>query len=322
MTSLVLAVVVVAILATRWSAILSSHPAYLVALILSLAGAAVVVVRQVLERSAPEPDVHDQAANDEGAPRTKEPVSRAWLRPALSVITSIALILLAGVLWYLRPLPAADTAVLSMQGSDDVTVTDSTTRILVEPGDRDAADTGMILYPGALVEPRAYVPIVSPIAAAGYPVVILKLPFNLAFFDPNGAVAAMDADPDITTWVVAGHSLGGVLASSVAARDDRVGGLLLWASYPNSAVPERDTLLVTSIFASNDALATPEKIENSRELLPASTDFVEIVGGIHSFFGDYGLQAGDGQPEIPRDEAQEQIAAASIDLLRAVEDRS
>jgi dienelactone hydrolase len=318
----VLVVDIVAILATRWTAIRSSHPAYLVALLLALVGALVIIGRQVLVRPLAETDGTSRAHTEAPTGAALQPRPRAWLRTSLSVTGSIAILLLAGVLWYLRPLPASDAAVQSMRGTDQVTVTDTTTRILVEPSNGAASDTGMILYPGALVEPRAYAPIVTPIAADGFTVVILKLPFNIAFFDPNGAVAVMDANPDITTWVVAGHSLGGVLASSVAARDERVGGLLLWASYPNSAIPPRDTLLVTSIFGLNDALATPAKIDNNRELLPADTDYVEIVGGIHSFFGDYGLQAGDGEPEISRVEAQEQISAASLDLLRSVDARS
>jgi len=56
--------------------------------------------------------------------------------------------------------------------------------------------------------------------------------------------------------------------------------------------------------------------------LPPDTRYVVIDGGIHSFFGDYGLQSGDGTPSITRDEAQAQIHAASLDLLRRVEDTS
>ena len=40
-------------------------------------------------------------------------------------------------------------------------------------------------YPGAKVDPRAYVPNLTPLAAAGYPVVVLKLPYNIAFFSPK-----------------------------------------------------------------------------------------------------------------------------------------
>ena len=94
-----------------------------------------------------------------------------------------------------------------------------------------ASTTGVVFYPGALVDPRAYVPNLLPLAEAGHPVVILKLPYNIAFFDPNGAQAVMDANPEVERWVVGGHSLGGVMASSVAGRDDaRIRGLLLWAS--------------------------------------------------------------------------------------------
>ena len=69
-------------------------------------------------------------------------------------------------------------------------------------------------------------------------------------------------------------------------------------------------------------MATPAKIDAAKSKLPPDTRYVVIDGGIHSFFGDYGLQSGDGTPSITRDEAQAQIRAASLDLLRRVEDAS
>ena len=41
----------------------------------------------------------------------------------------------------------------------------------------------------------------------------------------------------------------------------------------------------------------------------------EIEGAVHSFFGDYGDQPGDGTPTIDREGAQDQIVAATLALL-------
>ncbi|MBM7473057.1 dienelactone hydrolase [Subtercola frigoramans] len=69
---------------------------------------------------------------------------------------------------------------------------------------------------------------------------------------------------------------------------------------------------VLSISGSNDGLATPAKIAESKKLLPAATTFVVVDGGVHAFFGDYGPQSGDGQPATTHDDARTQISGASV----------
>jgi pimeloyl-ACP methyl ester carboxylesterase len=234
---------------------------------------------------------------------------------AVAVLATLGLVT---VLLYLRPHPASGTAIDAMAGTPGASITDSSTRIRLDPTAK-AATTGVVFYPGALVDPRAYVPNLLPLAEAGYPVVILKLPYDIAFLDPDGATAVMDANPDVERWVVAGHSLGGVMAASVAGRDDaRLQGLLLWGSFPNSSIADRTGLEVTSIFGSEDGLTTPADIERTSDRLPPGTDFVEVDGGNHAFFGDYGEQGGDGVATITREQAQEQIRAASLQLVQRV----
>jgi hypothetical protein len=121
----------------------------------------------------------------------------------------------------------------------------------------------------------------------------------------------------VARWEVGGHSLGGVVASSYAGGGHAgVVGLLLWASYPSASLADDHSLLVTSVSASNDGLATPAKIEAAKPLLPPDTRYVVVEGAVHSDFGDYGTQRGDGTPTITKAEAQGQIEAASLELLR------
>ena len=304
--SLLTELVSVTILVTHWDAIVASHPAYLVTLLVVAVGAATVGASSVLTRTGA----------TTGPERTPGP---RWRRVVLRSLGVGGAVVLVAALLYLRPLPASSVAIDAMAGRPGVTVTDSATRIELRPTTA-ARTTGLVFYPGALVDPRAYVPNLTPLAAAGYPVVILKLPYNIAFFDPNGATTTMDAEPQITRWAVGGHSLGGVVASSVAGgTDPRVQGLLLWASYPASSIAEATALQVTSIFGSNDGLATPAKIEASKDDLPPDTQYVEIPGGTHAFFGDYGEQSGDGVASISRQDAQRQIQDASLALLERVE---
>lgn len=76
------------------------------------------------------------------------------------------------------------------------------------------------------------------------------------------------------------------------------------------------TIPVVSISASNDGLATPAKIEESRSLLPADTQFVVIQGGNHAQFGSYGAQPGDGTASIPPETQWAQTVQATVDLLQ------
>jgi Alpha/beta hydrolase family len=54
---------------------------------------------------------------------------------------------------------------------------------------------------------------------AGYLVVILKEPLGLSLLDGNQARGAMADNPDIITWAVGGHSLGGVTAFALNNTD-------------------------------------------------------------------------------------------------------
>ncbi|MFK0041442.1 alpha/beta hydrolase [Paenarthrobacter sp. NPDC090517] len=193
-------------------------------------------------------------------------------------------------------------------------VAESLTAITMTPAG-EPATKGLIFYPGARVETRAYADILRPAADAGILVVILKTPLNLSLLDGSQARGVMDDHPEISTWTVGGHSLGGVSASSFALANQDVDGLLLYASYPLDSMHDRSGLQVLSVSGSEDGLGTPAKIDASRELLPLDASFVEIQGGNHAFFGSYGAQPGDGNPTVDRAVAQGQIAEATVSFL-------
>ena len=180
--------------------------------------------------------------------------------------------------------------------------------------------TGLIFYPGGKVDARAYAPAAHAIAAQGYLVVITPMPLNLAIFGIGKAADVMAAFPSVKHWAIGGHSLGGSMAASFANKhQDAVKGIVFWASYPaDSDNLSATSLLVTSIYASNDGLATGVKIDHSRALLPSNTAWVKIEGGNHAQFGWYGAQSGDHPATISRADQQEQTIRATLDLLRQV----
>lgn len=216
--------------------------------------------------------------------------------------------------------------------ADDVFVGDERTAVAI--GDEgyaflptaDTAGAGLIFYPGALVDPRAYAPLARAIARRGYPVKVLRLPYRLA---PTAAHEAALATRTLDAmreggpgraWVVGGHSKGGKLAA-LFARDHpgALGGLLLLGT----SHPRRDDLSglgvdVAKVYGSRDGLASEEEVRQFATNLPTATRFTRVDGGNHAQFGWYGRQVGDRAAAISREEQQRQTVGAIVDQLRRV----
>lgn len=181
--------------------------------------------------------------------------------------------------------------------------------------------TGLILYPGGRVDPRAYAPAARAIAEAGYLVVLVPMPLNLALFGIDRADAVIADHPEIERWAIGGHSLGGSMAAQYAhAHPATIQGLVLWASYPADSLSLADRALeVTSIYGTRDGLATAAQVEASRPRLPPTAQFVAIPGGNHAQFGWYGRQDGDNPASLSQDAQQTAIVEATLALLARLE---
>ncbi|OQY08650.1 MAG: hypothetical protein B6I29_05165 [Marinitoga sp. 4572_148] len=178
-------------------------------------------------------------------------------------------------------------------------------------------DIGVIFYPGGLVSPEAYSPLCFNLAEEGYEVFLVKMPLNLAVFDSNAAEKIIN-EYDYKKWVIIGHSLGGAMAAKyIYDHPDTISGLVLLASYPaESNDLSNYNIKVLSIHGELDGLATKEKIEKYKPLLPEDTIYIMIKGGNHSNFGYYGFQKGDNKPEITKDEQQKIIKEEIINFLK------
>jgi pimeloyl-ACP methyl ester carboxylesterase len=233
---------------------------------------------------------------------------------ALGILLFI--ILMSFGLWSSFPAGPGDTAYTALESNPQVQIVQMAGWLFFNPVG-DEPEEGFIFYPGGDVDYRSYSPLLWKIAKAGYIVVVPDMPFNLAVLAPNKADKIMEVYPQITRWVIGGHSLGGVMAAHYAYQNpEKVSGLILWAAYPS----ESDDLSVsgikvTSIFATNDGLTTIEDIDANRVLLPASTTYVEIEGGNHAQFGDYGKQNGDYGATITAVEQWNQIVDATLEGL-------
>ena len=77
---------------------------------------------------------------------------------------------------------------------------------------------GFVFYPGGLVDARSYAPPARAIAEAGYLVVIVSMPFDLAPFGWKRGNHILREFDSIKTWAFGGHSVGGAFICKYAKR--------------------------------------------------------------------------------------------------------
>ena len=179
----------------------------------------------------------------------------------------------------------------------------------------EEATAGFIFYPGGKVEHTAYTPLMEALASQGILCVLVEMPGNLAVLDMDAAEGIPEQFPEIESWYIGGHSLGGSMAASYLAKQaGAYEGLVLLGSY-STADLSGSGLSVLSIYGSEDHVMNREKYEQNRIHLPA--DFTEIVleGGCHAYFGMYGAQDGDGTPTIRAEEQIRLTADAIVSMI-------
>ena len=178
---------------------------------------------------------------------------------------------------------------------------------------------GLIYYPGGLVDPEAYAVTAQGIADAGYLVVIPKMPLNLAFTGINRADGIQANFPEIESWVIGGHSLGGAMAAEYAKNNaDSLDGLIMYASYPANNEQFVDfPIPILSISGSKDPGASQQ--EAFYEAIADSASRFIIEGGNRRQYADYSFQKDDGIATISAAEQQDQIIAATAQFLDTLE---
>ena len=191
--------------------------------------------------------------------------------------------------------------------SDKITVTQTDDGYFF---DGSGTENALIFYPGGKVDEKAYAPLLNSLAEQGVDCFLLQMPLHLAIFDGNKAEDIVSAY-DYEHYYLAGHSLGGVMASSYSASNkDDVSGLFMLGAYTISNLNSAKYPVVF-IYGTNDKVLNREKLEKSFPLVPSDYSVVKIKGGNHAQFGSYGEQKGDGVATISAEE-QWQITVDTI----------
>lgn len=222
---------------------------------------------------------------------------------AAGVIVLLLVLCAGAFFWYVSDYYRAEDVALDVMAQDSgISVQDNLT--ILSPS--VPSDTAIIFYPGAKVEAEAYLPLLDQIRQTGVTCILVHMPFNMAIFDADAAEEVMEQFPDIQHWYMAGHSMGGAMASQFASdHPDEIDGLILLGAYIYGDYPDEKTLTVYG--------SLNQSVEDH---IDYTENIVEIEGGNHAQFGNYGPQKGDLPATISTEEQQEQTVAAIEEFMK------
>lgn len=235
--------------------------------------------------------------------KTKILISKK-LRIALGIVVLLLALCAGAFFWYVSDYYRAEDVALDVLSQDSgLSVQDNLT--VLSPS--VPSDTAIIFYPGAKVEAEAYLPLLEQIKQTGVTCILVHMPFRMAIFDANAAEDVMEQFPEIQHWYMAGHSMGGAMASQFASgHQDEIDGLILLGAYIYGDYPDEKTLTVYG--------SLNQSVEDH---IDYTENIVEIEGGNHAQFGNYGPQKGDLSATISAAEQQAQTVDAISDFMRS-----
>lgn len=215
----------------------------------------------------------------------------------IAIVIIVALILAYSIYYFTDYSHAQGEATKYMNGTEDVSVVKIDNGLFLNGYGND---TALIFYPGAKVEYSAYLPMLTNLASKGVDCYLVEMPLNFAFFGENEADKIIDTT-NYSNYIMSGHSLGGVVASSYMNHTGKGDGLILLAGYPT----EKITKPVLSIYGSEDGKLNKKAYNEAKPLMSNLTEVV-INGGNHAQFAYYGKQSGDSEASISAQKQQNQ----------------
>lgn len=223
-----------------------------------------------------------------------------------------AVLCAAGLIYLNIHYSAREDALTVFADSDSAVMTKTDCGYFI---DGKGKDTALVFYPGAKVDSEAYLPLMKRLAEGGIDCFLLDMPMRMAIFDKYSADKVTNKY-DYDTWLVSGHSMGGMIASGYAADHKIIDGAVLLAAYPTEKLPDSTALL--SVYGTDDGVLDLNAYNSAKSNFPVNSKEIVIEGGNHAQFGDYGAQSGDGKAKISPEEQQKQTVRAILSFAEAV----
>lgn len=245
---------------------------------------------------------------------TKRKTVRRIILIVIGVIVLLSAVIVGMCLFNERPAVQTMATYQSIYSDTTISIADDG-GVEILPQNEESTHTGIIFYVGAQIKPSAYIPLIARIAEKRYACFIPNLTFNMAALEPNAAEQIISNHPEITSWFLAGHSMGGLTASGFADdHRDEVDGLILIAAYTNRDMSDA-ALPTLAIFGDTDGVMNKNLYDKRKAWNPK--DFEEHIkaGANHAQYGDYGKQPRDNDAKITADEQQTKTAKFILDWL-------
>lgn len=170
-----------------------------------------------------------------------------------------------------------------------------------------------IFYPGAMVDPKAYVPLCRKIAESNIKVYLIKMPWRLASNGYNKPKELQLFNDSSKTYILSGHSQGAKMAAQFVFENPELINklILIGSTHPKTISLADSKIPILKIYGSNDGVAEEKSILGNKSKLPKTAKFIKIEGGNHCQFGYYGFQLGDNLATISREKQQ----AATLKII-------
>ncbi|GAA0540419.1 alpha/beta hydrolase [Halorubrum ejinorense] len=229
-----------------------------------------------------------------------------------------AVVVAGGAAYFAAGLGPDADAVAAVEADPNLSVDRTAVGTAVSDGPVTASTVGLVYYPGGRVAHESYVPTAAEIVAASDRaalVVVVDAPLNLAVLAPDRADRVRERYPEVDTWAVGGHSLGGAMACRhVAGNAEAYDALVLHAAYCDRDISQSG-LDVLAVLGGADGVIDAERERASRSNLPADARIVELDGVNHAGFGAYGSQPGDDPASLSPDASREAVGNATATWL-------
>lgn len=217
-------------------------------------------------------------------------------------------------LFYSYQSHGVDEQLLQSNSIVDVDITDNF--FLFTP--KKEVNDVLIFYPGAMADPKAYVPLCRKIADNNVKVYLIKMPWRLASKGYNKPKELLLFADTTKRYILSGHSQGAKMAAQFVYENptliDKL--ILIGTTHPRDISLADSKIPVMKIYGSKDGVADEKTILNNKSKLPPTANFVEIEGANHAQFGYYGFQLGDNTATISREQQQAETLKYILEFIK------